>query len=70
MKCPSCNIRLMPANRGQVAIDFCPKCWGVWLDRGELDMIIRQSRMDEARDVALSRSSTVTGVYRAPARPN
>lgn len=47
MKCPSCNTRLMPANRGPVAIDFCPKCWGVWLDRGELDTIIRESRSSE-----------------------
>ncbi|WP_293676195.1 zf-TFIIB domain-containing protein [uncultured Phenylobacterium sp.] len=21
-------------------VDYCPKCWGVWLDRGELHRII------------------------------
>ena len=24
-------------------IDYCPKCRGVWLDRGELDKIIEKS---------------------------
>jgi Zn-finger nucleic acid-binding protein len=26
-----------------VEIDYCPKCRGVWLDRGELDKIIERS---------------------------
>jgi len=29
--------------RNQVEIDYCPKCRGIWLDRGELDKIIEQS---------------------------
>jgi Zn-finger nucleic acid-binding protein len=28
------------ADRQGVEIDYCPKCRGVWLDRGELDKII------------------------------
>lgn len=28
------------ADRRGVEIDHCPKCFGVWLDRGELDKII------------------------------
>jgi hypothetical protein len=28
------------ADRNGVEIDYCPKCRGVWLDRGELDKII------------------------------
>jgi Zn-finger nucleic acid-binding protein len=26
-----------------IEIDYCPKCRGVWLDRGELDKIIERS---------------------------
>jgi len=26
-----------------VEIDYCPKCRGVWLDRGEIDKIIERS---------------------------
>jgi Zn-finger nucleic acid-binding protein len=29
--------------RQGVEIDYCPKCRGVWLDRGELDKIIDRS---------------------------
>jgi Zn-finger nucleic acid-binding protein len=31
------------ADRGGVEIDYCPKCRGVWLDRGELDKIIERA---------------------------
>lgn len=29
--------------RQAVEIDYCPKCRGVWLDRGELDKIIERT---------------------------
>jgi Zn-finger nucleic acid-binding protein len=31
------------ANRNDIEIDYCPRCRGVWLDRGELDKIIERS---------------------------
>ena len=31
------------ADRQGIEIDYCPKCRGVWLDRGELDKIIERS---------------------------
>ena len=38
MKCPVCTEPdLVMADRQGVEIDYCPKCRGVWLDRGELD---------------------------------
>lgn len=40
MRCPIDNETLVMADRGGVEIDYCPKCRGVWLDRGELDKII------------------------------
>lgn len=44
MKCPVCNdIDLVMSERQGVEIDYCPKCRGVWLDRGELDKIIERS---------------------------
>jgi len=30
-------------DRQGIEIDYCPKCRGVWLDRGELDKIIERS---------------------------
>lgn len=40
MRCPVDNETLVMADRNGVEIDYCPKCRGVWLDRGELDKII------------------------------
>ncbi|MFF2030521.1 zf-TFIIB domain-containing protein [Arthrobacter sp. NPDC058192] len=40
MKCPVDSIDLIMSERSGVEIDYCPKCRGVWLDRGELDKII------------------------------
>ena len=44
MKCPTCaDVDLVMTERQNVEIDYCPKCRGVWLDRGELDKIIERS---------------------------
>lgn len=51
MKCPQCeNVDLTMSERQGVEIDYCPKCRGVWLDRGELDKIIE--RAEDQRDVS------------------
>lgn len=44
MKCPTCSTTdLQMTDRSGVEIDYCPKCRGVWLDRGELDKLIERS---------------------------
>jgi hypothetical protein len=48
MRCPVDNETLVMADRGGVEIDYCPKCRGVWLDRGELDKIIERAAGDMA----------------------
>lgn len=47
MKCPNCEETLIMTERRQVEIDYCPKCRGVWLDKGELDKIIERSAAAE-----------------------
>ncbi|MDX1931241.1 MAG: zf-TFIIB domain-containing protein [Capsulimonadales bacterium] len=41
--CPVCAVVLKPFERNGVEMDFCPQCLGVWLDQGELDVLIRRS---------------------------
>ena len=43
MLCPQCGVDLVMSDRQGIEIDYCPKCRGVWLDRGELDKIIERS---------------------------
>jgi Zn-finger nucleic acid-binding protein len=39
MRCPRCSAPLTQVRRAGIAIDICPGCRGVWLDRGELARI-------------------------------
>ncbi len=43
MTCPRCNVSLIIADRQGVEIDHCPQCRGIWLDRGELDVLIEKT---------------------------
>ncbi len=43
MNCPHCNVTLLMTDKQGVEIDYCPKCRGIWLDRGELEKIIERS---------------------------
>ena len=52
MQCPVCNVELKIADRQGVEIDYCPKCRGVWLDRGELDKLIERSAQMESQSVS------------------
>ena len=47
--CPACKVDLVMSERQGIEIDYCPKCRGVWLDRGELDKIIERSASEEVR---------------------
>lgn len=50
MKCPSCNETLLMTERQGIEIDYCPKCRGVWLDKGELDKIIEKTIEQQESD--------------------
>ncbi len=56
MNCPNCLEALRMADRQGIEIDYCPKCRGVWLDRGELDKIIERSMETPQGGVRQARS--------------
>lgn len=63
MKCPICtDENLVMADRQGIEIDYCPKCRGVWLDRGELDKIIERSSVPQQPQ------PQARGDYREPPR--
>jgi len=41
MKCPKCGIDLEEVKYQEVMIDRCNKCQGIWLDAGELDLLVK-----------------------------
>lgn len=45
MKCPVCkDVTLLMTEKNGVEVDYCPECRGIWLDRGELDKIIKRAQ--------------------------
>ena len=65
MDCPACKTeRLLMTERQGIEIDYCPKCRGVWLDRGELDKIIERSTAELA---SAARSKLPQDAINAPA---
>jgi Zn-finger nucleic acid-binding protein len=48
VKCPTDNNDLVMTERQGIEIDYCPKCRGVWLDRGELDKLIERTASAQA----------------------
>ena len=63
MRCPVCpHQTLVMTERQGVEIDYCPKCRGVWLDRGELDKIIAASAQHDAALRPSAMSAAPAGV--------
>jgi len=58
MNCPVCELPLLMTEREGVEIDYCPKCRGVWLDRGELDKIIERGYIELEHE---ERAAILTG---------
>ena len=40
LMCPNCQAGMKEVDRNGIRIDFCPTCRGVWLDRGELELLL------------------------------
>lgn len=38
-KCPRCGVTLVEKQSSNVTIDQCPQCEGIWLDKGELEIL-------------------------------
>jgi ribosomal protein L31 len=52
VKCPRDGSDLEERVYRSVRIDVCPKCHGVWLDTGELEMVLHLPRAELLRAVS------------------
>ena len=46
MKCPKCGADLKEEARGEVRVDTCVECGGMWLDAGELELLREAAKSD------------------------
>lgn len=40
MNCPTCSQAMLVLELDQVEIDYCTSCRGIWLDSGELELLL------------------------------
>lgn len=55
MNCPHCKNPMIVLELADVETDFCPECEGIWLDAGELELLIEDS---SAKDELLNSFKT------------
>ncbi|MBN2367245.1 MAG: zf-TFIIB domain-containing protein [Calditrichaeota bacterium] len=41
MDCPVCKTPMLILEYQQIEIDYCPSCQGIWLDQGELELLLK-----------------------------
>ena len=44
MDCPVCKSAMIVLELAEVEIDYCTDCGGVWLDAGELELLLEDSK--------------------------
>ena len=44
MNCPVCNQPMIILELNQIEIDYCTNCFGVWLDEGELELLLQDAQ--------------------------
>jgi uncharacterized protein len=53
MICPACKNSMIVVEYQHIELDYCPHCFGVWFDSGELELLLEstKSREKSAREV-------------------
>jgi hypothetical protein len=44
MKCPVCKEPTIVLELDEIEIDYCTSCGGIWLDAGELDLLVEDEK--------------------------
>lgn len=51
--CPTCRSPLTETALGEVLLDLCARCRGIWLDQGELDRAVEQYRLGQRGNLVI-----------------
>ena len=47
MKCPVCDELMVVLELEEIEIDYCTECEGIWLDGGELELLLEEASEKE-----------------------
>jgi Zn-finger nucleic acid-binding protein len=67
MLCPVCDTEMLILEFNKIEIDFCTLCGGVWLDEGELELLISPENGNPSSSSGIIsdlKKSTVAGAAR------
>lgn len=66
MLCPVCEIEMLVLEYSGIEIDFCQKCEGIWLDEGELELLLDENQKKHSAlfHALLERSKKTKGLDR------
>ena len=59
MKCASCNDIMVVLDLDDVEIDYCTQCGSIWLDEGELELLLESGEEKDALLASGSISETI-----------
>lgn len=67
MICPVCNESMIVLELNKVEIDYCTNCSGIWLDKGELELLYSLAEsMDELKNLFTENKSIKEKSYKCP----
>ena len=65
MQCPVCKEPMVVLEFEQVEIDYCTSCGGLWLDSGELELLL-ESKKEELKNLFREDSNNTEKHYKCP----
>ena len=67
MNCPVCKNTMVVLELEQIEIDYCASCGGIWLDAGELELLL-ETKEERARllNLLIEDNSVKEKSYRCP----
>lgn len=70
MLCPVCDTEMLILEFNRIEIDFCSLCGGIWLDEGELELLIspEKSNCSSVSGIIsdIKKSAVATGTRKCP----
>ena len=58
MDCPVCKNAMIVLELDEVEVDYCTECEGIWLDAGELELLLGDAARSEALLKSLQSANT------------
>jgi len=59
MQCPICNEPMIVLEYAGVEVDFCTECSGVWLDEGELELLLGLDAPEVAKLISAGEGAAI-----------